>query len=100
MANDTASLEHPTVEDGWSQTVEVSVTSLANAGAEPWNPDVETDLNAVDEVEVLGAQTDSSYAITWNYTAGQFEVVNVADGTDVAASTDIGSFKVRVSGER
>lgn len=99
MASETDPLGHPEVGGGYEQTLEVTVASLENAGNEPWEPGVETGLNAVEEVEVLG-QTDPGYNITWNYEQTRFDVIDMTDGSDVPATTDIGSFRVRVSGTR
>ena len=99
MASETDPLGYPEVGGGYEQTLEVTVGSLENAGNEPWVPGDETGLNSVDEVEVLG-QTDSGYNITWNFAQTQFDVVDMTDGSDAPATTDIGSFRVRVSGTR
>lgn len=106
MASESVPLGESSVSEGWSQTVEVTVGSLANAGNEPWDPDANTALAGAETVQVIG-QTDPAYRITWNHAEQRFDVKEVqdtGDGTgglvDVAAGTAIGSIKVRVTGVR
>jgi hypothetical protein len=69
----------------------LDITSLENAGSEPYTP--VTDPNGV---AVVG-QEASGYHVAYDHLTGAFHVTNIADGSDVAAGTDVGEVRVRVT---
>ena len=78
----------------------VNITSLANAGNEPFDPEAIFDeLNDVHGVAIVGVENADSYQIEFDHLANQLTVVNVADGTNVAAATAVGEVRVKVEGE-
>ena len=89
-------------ESGGSTTVvfhTIDITSLDSAGAETYDPDAELDV-AVDTtggIDVVG-QENTAYLVRWDHLTAQLTVVNVADGTDVAAATDVGEVVLKVEG--
>lgn len=81
-------------------TVDVGAGGISNAGHHLWDPTGNTELDDPTNVTVTG-QEDPSYQIEWDSLNGdRFHVTNVADGTDVAAGTDIGEVQIRVEGRR
>lgn len=78
----------------------VNITSLANAGNEPFDPtSVFDELLDVHGVSIEGVENADTYAVEWDHLANQFTVVNVADGTNVASGTDVGEVRIKVEGE-
>lgn len=79
---------------------QVTVGALTNANSEPWSPDEETTLSAVDAVEVVGFTGGDTYTVTWDPEQGAFVFATIADGTDPGAGTDVGTISVRAEGRR
>jgi hypothetical protein len=77
----------------------VDVTSLANAGNEPIDTDAAFGLEDATRYGVrVAGQEDATYHIVWDHLNDQLRVVNVADGTDVTAGTDVGEVVLEVIG--
>ena len=81
------------------KTETVTVGSTSDAGHHVWDP-AQTGIDNPESVSVVG-QSDPTYALSWDSANGdRFHVVNVADGSDVASGTDIGTVTLRVEGRR
>lgn len=79
---------------------EVPVDALTNANSEPWSPDEETTLTAVDAVQVIGFTGGDTYTVTWDHEQEAFVFATIADGTDPGSGTDVGTITVRAEGRR
>ena len=80
--------------------VAVDITSLANAGNEPFDPTAVFDeLGDVHGVAVVGMENADSYAVAWDHLANQLTVVSAADGSNVTSGTDVGEVRIKVEGE-
>jgi hypothetical protein len=77
----------------------VDITSLANAGNEPFDAGDALGIDGADRfgIAVRGTETDT-YIVRYDHTAGQFQVQNIADETDVAAGTDVGEVLIEAKG--
>jgi len=83
-------------KDAWF--VNVDITSLGAAGTEAWVPEDEIDALDADELVLVGSHESEAYRITFDHTLDQFDVVNVADGTDVTSGTDVGEVELLIVG--
>lgn len=77
----------------------VDITSLANAGNEPFDASVALGIDGADKygIEVRGVETDT-YLVRYDHLNGQFHVQNIADESDVAAGTDVGEVVIQAVG--
>lgn len=76
----------------------VDITSLDSAGFEPFDPST-VGIEGEDRFGVaVRGQESSAYNVTWDSVNNRISVVNVADGTDVAAATDVGEVVLELVG--
>lgn len=77
----------------------VDITSLANAGNEPFNARDALGISGADKygIDVRAVENDA-YLVRYDHLNGQFHVQNVADETDVAAGTDVGEVVIEATG--
>jgi len=77
----------------------VDITSLANAGNEPFDADAALGLSDAGEygIDVRGVENDA-YLVRYDHLNGQFHVQNIADETDVISGTDVGEVVIGVIG--
>lgn len=78
----------------------VDITSLDSAGFEPFDPSAVTGIDGSADrfgVSVRG-QENTGYLVRWDTANARISVVNVSDGTDVAAGTDVGEVVLEVVG--
>jgi|AntDeeMetagen192_2_1112575.scaffolds.fasta_scaffold13676_1 hypothetical protein len=78
--------------------ITIDIDSLSGTGAEPF-PDAETGIQNKEGAVVVG-QEDGSYKVDYDHLNDELSVVDVADGTDAAAGTDVGEVRIRVEGRR
>lgn len=84
----------------------VDITSLANAGNEPWDPN--SNLSDVDDYDwVIVLETENDYHVEFDHTNDQFTVTYydydaTTDGQriNVPSSTDVGTVDILVIGRR
>lgn len=99
-------MTHTTVntetENGGSRDVvthTINITSLDGAGTETYDPDAEVGIKGADRYGVVAkGQENTAYLIRWDHINEQLTVVNVADGTDVTSTTDVGEVVLEVIG--
>lgn len=77
----------------------VDITSLENAGNEPFDASAALGIDGADRygVAVRGLE-DDTYRVEYDHLNGQLAVTNAADGTDVAAATDVGEVILKAEG--
>lgn len=77
----------------------VDITSLDSAGFEPLDVDATFGLGGADRygISVRGVE-NSAYLVRWDHVNERLDVVDVADGTDTAAATDVGEVLLEVIG--
>ena len=75
----------------------INITSLDNAGAETFDPEAESGLTDALGVSVAGQEADATF-VSYDHVAGTLTATNIADGTDVAAGTDVGEVTLRIDG--
>jgi hypothetical protein len=80
--------------------VTIDITSLENAGNEPFDPGAVTGLDDAAEygVAVRGAE-DPTVQVAWDHVNEQLDVINVSDATDVTSTTDVGEVILKVEGK-
>lgn len=79
---------------------EVDITSLDSAGTEPYDAESRHNFNEVHGAEVLD-QEDYTHYIHYNADASTPAIVakDVADGTDLADNTDVGTVTLKFEGD-
>jgi len=77
----------------------VDITSLANAGNEPFDASAALGIDGASRygISVRGVENDA-YLVRYDHLNGQFHVQNVADETDVLAGTDVGEVVIEATG--
>ena len=79
--------------------VVIDITALDREGEEDFDPSETLGISGAVRfgIDVRG-QTDNDYRITYDPFLGGLAVQNVADGTDVAENTEVGSVMLEVVG--
>ena len=77
----------------------INVSSLDALGVENYDPsnDLGLEVDHTGGVSVVG-QANTAYLVRWDHVNEQLSVVNVSDGTDVAAATAVGEVRLKVEG--
>lgn len=77
----------------------VDITSLDSAGYEPFDPATAFNVDGAGRygVAVRGLE-NPQYRVVYDHLNGRLDVINVSDGSDVAAGTDVGEVIVEVNG--
>lgn len=99
MAHDTFNVEPENAGSVDAVYHTIDITALDSAGAEPYDPSAELGIQGANRYGVsVRGQVDASVRATYDHTAGELSVVNIADGSDVAADTAVGELLLHVVG--
>lgn len=80
------------------ERIVLDVTSLSNAGHEAVAATDETRLIKNADHAYVAGQEDPTYMFAYDHINGVLHVVNVADGSDVVSTTDVGEVELVVVG--
>lgn len=97
MTESTTVVERGNAGDHRYVIAEVDITSLDSAGTEPYDPSAKFNLEGAYGAVV--DQEDYTHHVFYDHDNTQIIAKDVADGTDLADNTDVGTVTIRFVGD-